>query len=112
MDINFLEENCKRANILIMNSLNYIKEDQIHRIIDWFSGGKEPGMIAVGFIYPYDIPERISRYKEHLLEKLKFFGSVSMMNRYLREAEALSFGPEFGTWRRVYYEIWYLTRNE
>ena len=79
-------------------------------MIDWFSGGLEPGMIAIGFVYPYDGPERVSRFKQLLLEKLKFFASVPMTNIKLIEREGAKYGPEFGTWKTCYYEMWYLTR--
>ena len=107
-----MEEKCQSSNVLIINSLAYINEDQIRLIIDWFASGKEPGMIAIGFVYSYMGPELISRYKFHLLKKLKFFASVPMMNRYLQEAERMKFGHEFGTYSRAYYEVWYLTREK
>ena len=118
VDLNVLSESeshrlrtkCESANILHINSTIYLNEDVVHRIIDWFADGKEPGLIAFPLVYPFGGRERNYRIRTHLLEKFKFLESVSTIQREVTEAEGQKFGPEFGIWNRLYYDMWYLTR--
>ena len=107
----FLEERCKNANILIMNSFVYIDDGIVEQIINWFALGTEPGMIIFGFIYPYDGVERMNQWKKMLLEKFDFFSSVPAVNRVLNEEERSKHGKEYGVWEKSFYEFWHLTRK-
>ena len=108
---NELKQRCKNANLFLINSLVYLNDGVLEELLEWFSQGSEPGFLIVGFIFPYDGVERSQSWKALLLQKFNFFNSIATANRYLDEEERKSYGPEFGTWEKSYYEIWFLKRD-
>lgn len=106
-----LKEKCQTANILMMNSFSYAEDGMLEQILEWFESGKEPGMLVLGFTFPYDGVDRMKSWKSLLLKKFDFFNNVPSFNRLLDENEQVKFGVEYGTWDMSYYENWFLTRR-
>ena len=106
-----LKNRCRDSNILLMNSLSYVNDGVFDEVLEWFASGTDPGMIIVGFSFPYGGVERCQVFKKKAIEKLDFFNSIPARNRFLDESERQSFGKEFGTWEESFYDCWMLTRK-
>lgn len=106
-----LQHRCRNANILHINSLGYISEAVLLDVIDWFSEGTEPGVLIIGFAHPYNGLERMRKWKQYALKKLRFFDCIPSASRYLYDSEVESFGPTYGIWEKSYYENWFLMRQ-
>ena len=106
-----LKQKCQSANILMMNSFSYASDGMLEQILEWFESGTEPGMLVLGFTFPYDGVDRMKSWKSLLLKKFDFFNNVPSFNRLLDENESVKFGVEYGTWDMSYYENWFLTRK-
>lgn len=109
--IELVHKKCKDANILTMNSFTYVKDGILEQVLDWFAEGTEPGMLIIGFIYPYDGVDRIKKWKGQILKKYDFFNNIPAQNRLLDENERQKYGTVYGTWTRAYYEYWFVTRK-
>ena len=107
-----LREKCKNANVWIVSSLVYVKNEIFEQLIDSFTSGKEPGVLLVGFYFPFDGTERTNLWKKKLLSELDFFSSVPCFTRELNEEEKEKVGAEFGCWSHGFFELWILTRRQ
>ena len=107
-----LKERCKNANILIINSMLYLNDGIFEQVIEWFESGTDPGLLILGFVFPYDGIERCKYFKSFLMQRFDFFDSIPAQNRILDEAEGRIYGEQFGTWEQSFYENWILTRRK
>ena len=67
--------------------------------------------MIIGFAHPYNGLERMRKWKQYALKKLRFFDDIPCASRYLYDSEVDAFGPTYGIWEKSYYENWFLMRK-
>ena len=105
-----LHEKCREANIFATNSIGYLNDGVFEKLVEWFAEGTEPGLFAIGFVYPFDGVEGGRAQKCYLLGKLDFFNSLPVVYRSPTKDEEQLF-EEYHVCGRMVYETWYLTRR-